>query len=217
MYESTLMSGESCITMTTINRTFFGNFYIVPLLVLLSIGIVTSSKSHASQESWQALERGTAVALVRHAIAPGTSDPPGFLLGDCLTQRNLFQKGRTQSQHIGELFRSHGIREASIYSSQWCRCLETAHLLELGPVTELAALNSFFNDRTRGPQQTEKIRAFISASKGEEPLILVTHQVNITALTGVFPSSGEIVIFQMTEDGLGQVLGRFNVPVDPSQ
>lgn len=197
--------------------TFAGRFCIVSLLILVAIGAGTPSESQASQEAWQALKRGTAVALIRHAFAPGTGDPPGFLLGDCLTQRNLSQRGRIQSQHIGELFRAHEIRKASIYSSQWCRCLETARLLELGPVAELTILNSFFNNRASGPQQTEKIRAFISAFQGQGPLILVTHQVNITALTGVFPSSGEIVIFQMTEDGLGQVLDRSKVPADPSQ
>jgi hypothetical protein len=38
---------------------------------------------------------------------------------------------------------------------------------------------------------------------------MVTHQVNITALTGIVPSSGEIIILQLTKDGQGKVLGRF--------
>ncbi|MBM9536525.1 histidine phosphatase family protein [Desulfobulbus alkaliphilus] len=203
--------------MRTLTSTFSGRLYRILLLMLLTICIGTQSESQASQQAWQALQEGTAVGLIRHAIAPGTGDPPGFLLGDCLTQRNLSQRGRIQSQRIGEFFRAHGIREASIYSSQWCRCLETARLLELGPVTELTSLNSFFNDRANGPKKTEKTRAFVSAYQGKRPLILVTHQVNITALTGIFPASGEIIIVQRTEDGLGQVLGRFNVPADPAQ
>lgn len=203
--------------MTKIRSTFSLRFWIGSLLALLLMGLVRSSESQASEEVWQALKGGMAVALVRHAIAPGTGDPPGFLLGDCLTQRNLSQEGRVQSRQIGDFFRAHGIREASIYSSQWCRCLETSHLLELGPVSELPELNSFFNDRARGPKQTEKIQAFVSDFRGKVPLILVTHQVNITALTGVFPSPGEIVIFQIKEDGQGQVLGRFTVTSNPSQ
>jgi len=196
--------------MTKIRFAFTVRFWIGFLLALLLMGIVRSSETQASEEVWQALKGGVAAALVRHAIAPGTGDPPGFLLGDCLTQRNLSQEGRVQSRQIGDFFRTHGIREASIYSSQWCRCLETARLLELGPVLELPALNSFFNDRARGPEQTEKIKAFVSDFRGKGPLILVTHQVNITALTGVFPSTGEIVIFQIKEDGHGQVLGRYS-------
>lgn len=197
--------------MTKFRATFSVRLWIGSLLVMLLMGLVRSSESQASEEVWQALKGGMAVALVRHSIAPGTGDPPGFLLGDCLTQRNLSQEGRVQSRQIGDFFRAHGIRQASIYSSEWCRCSETARLLELGPVSELPALNSFFNDRARGPEQTEKIKAFISDFRGKSPLILVTHQVNITALTGVFPSTGEIVVFQIKEDGQGQVLGRFTV------
>ncbi len=188
-------------------RLFFGI-----VLVLSSTGIAKSSQLQASEEIWQSLHRGEAVALIRHAIAPGTGDPPGFRLGDCSTQRNLSHEGRVQSGRIGEFFRAQGIQEASVYSSQWCRCLETARLLRLGPVSELPALNSFFTDRAKGPEQTREIRAFISESRGKGPHILVTHQVNITALTGVFPSSGEIVIFQIRENGQGEILGRFTAP-----
>jgi hypothetical protein len=38
-------------------------------------------------------------------------------------------------------------------------------------------------------------------------LVLVTHQVNITALTDVFPSSGEIIVVQPADSAL-RVLGR---------
>jgi len=37
--------------------------------------------------------------------------------------------------------------------------------------------------------------------------LLVTHQVNITALTGIFPASGEIVVVALEGDRL-KVVGR---------
>ena len=40
---------------------------------------------------------------------------------------------------------------------------------------------------------------------------LVSHQVNITALTGVYPRSGEVVILHSAEDGSIEVVGRFLV------
>ncbi|HBS77726.1 MAG TPA: histidine phosphatase family protein, partial [Pseudomonas sp.] len=43
--------------------------------------------------AWTALREGRAVLLMRHALAPGTGDPPGFVLEDCTTQRNLDQAG----------------------------------------------------------------------------------------------------------------------------
>lgn len=88
-------------------------------------------------------------AIMRHALAPGTGDPRNFDLTDCSTQRNLSEAGREQAKAVGELLRKSGIEKAGVYSSQWCRCLDTATLLGLGPVTELPALNSFF-------QQPEK-------------------------------------------------------------
>jgi phosphohistidine phosphatase SixA len=182
-------------------------FGFVTVLLLISSG--GSSASQSPEIIWQALKRGEALALIRHAYAPGTSDPPGFILRDCSTQRNLSEDGRLQSRKIGDFFRAQGINDALIYSSQWCRCLETASLLGLGPVEELPALNSFYEESARGPEQTAKIRAFLSTFIQQAPVILVTHQVNISALTGVVPSSGEIIIFQKEKNGLGKLLGRF--------
>jgi hypothetical protein len=99
--------------------------------------------------------------------------------------------------------------EKVLYSSQWCRCLETARLLNLGSVKELPALNSFFEDRSTEESQTKQLRKFIMSLSAGKPVIMVTHQVNITALTDIVPLSGEIIIFQLTQDGQGKVLGRF--------
>jgi phosphohistidine phosphatase SixA len=136
-------------------------------------------------------------------------DPPGFQIGDCGTQRNLSQEGRNQARRVGAFFEGKGIKGAAVYSSQWCRCLETARLLNLGPVKELPALNSFFQDSSTEETQTMETQRFIMSLPAGKATILVTHQVNITALTGIFPSSGEVIIFQLAKDGRIRVLGRF--------
>ncbi|WP_353248766.1 histidine phosphatase family protein [Salinisphaera sp. T31B1] len=159
---------------------------------------------------WHRLASGEAIALMRHASAPGTGDPAGFVLDDCATQRTLSAAGRTEARAIGQRFREHGIARASVYSSQWCRCLETARLLGLGPVRPLPALNSFFEDRDKGRARTAAIEQRLAeADTGVQ--ILVTHQVNITALTGVFPASGEIVVVRPDSHGLA-VIGRIAPP-----
>lgn len=182
---------------------------ISTLFVLCFFLPVIASAQATRDIAWDALKQGQAVALIRHAIAPGLGDPPGFKIGDCTTQRNLSQEGRDQARRIGEFFLEKGVKETSVYSSQWCRCLETARLLALGPVKELPALNSFFEDRSTEETQTKQIRKFITSLSADKPVIMVTHQVNITALTGIVPSSGEIIILQLTQDGQGKVLGRF--------
>jgi hypothetical protein len=53
-------------------------------------------------------EPGT-VLLLRHAMAPGTGDPPGFRPDDCATQRNLSDAGRAQARALGDRLREAGI------------------------------------------------------------------------------------------------------------
>lgn len=147
------------------------------------------------------------IVLLRHAVAPGTGDPAHFRLGDCTTQRNLSSAGRAQAAAIGARLRTAGLVNVPVYSSQWCRCLETARILDVGPVTELPALNSFFGAREREGEYVEAMGAWIAAADLRRPVVLVTHQVNITALTGVVPASGEMLIVGRKADGL-EVLAR---------
>ena len=159
-----------------------------------------------------ALREGRAVALMRHAQAPGTGDPADFRLGDCATQRNLSAEGRAQARATGARLRAAGITRARLYSSQWCRCLETARLLGLGDVQELPALNSFFGDRAQSSAQTAALSAFLREQTPDGPLILVTHQVNITAFTDGFMRSGEIVLVALPLAAEPEVLGRIAPP-----
>lgn len=150
---------------------------------------------------WAALRDGGHVALMRHAIAPGVGDPAGFRLDDCTTQRKLSARGRAQARAIGERFRANGIATAAVFSSQWCRCLDTARGLALGEVVAFPGLNSFFADRGEEARHTAAVRALIGErARSPLPLVLVTHQVNITALTGVFPASGEIIVLRVDGD-----------------
>lgn len=177
-------------------------------LTIALLGLLLPGRAAADTALWAAIGSGEAVAMMRHAIAPGTGDPANFAIGDCSTQRNLDERGRAQAQAIGDRFRANGIDRADVLTSQWCRCRETARLLDLGTPRDLPALNSFFANRARKPEQTRTLQAFLQARMGNTPLVLVTHQVNITALTGVVPRSGEIVV--IAGDGSGSVLGRIS-------
>lgn len=150
-------------------------------------------------------------AIMRHALAPGTGDPDNFRLRDCATQRNLDQAGRAQAMAIGSAFRAAGVEFDRVFSSQWCRCLETAKILGLGDVEELPALNSFFEDRSTAESQTRSALRFLHGLGENENVLLVTHQVNITALTGQFPSSGEVLLIRTDDAGMLNVVGRYLV------
>ena len=143
------------------------------------------------------------VLIVRHALAPGTGDPDNFKIDDCSTQRNLDASGRKQALAMGEWLRSQGVERARVFSSQWCRCKDTAELMKLGPVTELPALNSFYQRWEEKESSMRALSRFLSEQNVDETLIvLVTHQVTITALTGVYPTSGTGVLLILDgEDG----------------
>jgi len=170
---------------------------------------VRAADDDATRDAWEAVARGDAAALMRHALAPGTGDPAGFDVDDCTTQRNLSDAGRAQARTIGaHVARALGTREVDVYSSAWCRCLETGRLLGLGEVRALTPLNSFFQARESAEAQTEALRRWIDerlASAEPAPAILVTHQVNVTALTGGFAASGEIVIVDVDDTVLARI------------
>ena len=93
------------------------------------------------EEVAKLLREGGALIAFRHALAPGTFDPPGFKPGVCSTQRNLSDEGRAQARRIGEWFGARGLKPARVRSSPWCRCLDTA-TLAFGRVEPWAALGS---------------------------------------------------------------------------
>jgi phosphohistidine phosphatase SixA len=179
----------------------------VPLLLLLLAVQARASEQVPESLLWQALQHGDHFAMLRHALAPGTGDPQNFSVGECSTQRNLSDTGRQQAARIGDRFRANGIEQAEIFTSQWCRCRDTAELLGLGAVTDLPLLNSFFRYFEREETQTAELARWLDAKAIEKPLILVTHQVNITAMTGIFPDSGELVIVRREGGGSFSVAG----------
>ena len=192
-----------------IDRITIDSLIRVALTALLAVLWGGSAASAAGESAaWAALRSGGHIALMRHALAPGTGDPANFDVADCGTQRNLSQEGRDQAARIGEQARANGLSAALVRSSQWCRCLETAELLGLGPAEVLPALNSFFRSPERGLSQTQAVETWIGEQALDQPVILVTHQVNITALTGVYPRSGEILIVAPSPDGSLAVIDR---------
>ena len=174
----------------------------------LMIAVLLGSEVGAyADKPWSALKSGNHFVLIRHALAPGYSDPDYFDVEDCKTQRNLDEEGRRQSKNIGDLFRSNGIKRALVYSSQWCRCLDTARLLDLGDVSELSTLNSFFEHFEKETFQTKELKRWIETASLSTPTVLVSHQVNISALTGYSPASGEIVFVERSPDGSLSIIG----------
>ena len=187
-------------------------FIATIMFVLAGMVTLPATKTLAdSAVDFDRLTSGGHILLIRHALAPGNGDPPNFKIGDCTTQRNLDDSGRKQARSIGQWLSAKGVTSAQVYSSQWCRCIETAELMGLGPVQELAALNSFY-ERTRDREPNLKaLNEFISQQpvKGEL-IIMVTHFVTIAAIAGAGVSSGEGVLLALHADAPYTVVGRLD-------
>ena len=148
------------------------------------------------------------VLMLRHANAPGTGDPSSFSLDDCSTQRNLDQAGRAQALELGKRLAQAGVRQAKVYSSQWCRCLDTARLLNLGPVEPLPALNSFYTRSHERETTLAALRVFLAGLPTTgAPVVLVTHQVTITAFNGEGAATGSGSLFELNGSGEPRLLG----------
>jgi len=190
------------------NNADRGQRWVGLFVLLMGLGTATTAWS-GDDHLVQRMLAGGEVLLIRHAAAPGTGDPEGFRLGDCATQRNLSDTGRKQARAIGDWLRDQGIERAHVYSSQWCRCLETAELLDLGPVVELPGLNSFYERPQDRAPNLAAIRDFLKTRPPRgELLILVTHQVTISALTGEFTASGHGVLATPGKGGALRTVGR---------
>lgn len=176
--------------------------------VILSAACLYALPASANDEvaAWSALRDG-GVAIIRHTRAPGGGDPANFTLGDCTTQRNLSAEGRDQARRMGDMIRARGVGVGQVLHSRWCRARDTAELAFPGQTKPEPALDSFFQDRANGPDQTAATREIVENWSGPGALFLVAHQVNVTALTDIFPREGEIVVMRPSEQGGFTVVG----------
>ena len=138
------------------------------------------------------------VMFMRHALAPGMGDPDNFSINDCNTQRNLDDTGRAQARAIGTKLAAANIKFSAIYSSYWCRCLETAQLLGLGAVKPFDGLNSFFQNHAPRDATLAKLRQKLDILSPSAPAsLMVTHAVTIRAITGLSVVSGGVVVYDL--------------------
>lgn len=180
----------------------------------LTMALLALSHSAPAAEPWDALRQGGVLVVLRHAATePGNGDPPGFRIEDCKTQRNLSAQGRVQAQRIGAMFAARGVRPVQVFSSAWCRCVDTALLaFPTVPVNNLPALDSVFLDKNRESVQTAALREELGRLSASGVTVWVTHQSNMTALTGEYIGMGEALVLRPEGAGKFRLLGRLSSP-----
>ena len=167
----------------------------IKFLLIILITINSQVKADSNHNLIDELKKGGKLILIRHAYAPGGGDPNNFDINNCNTQRNLSDAGREQANKIGSFFKSNNILIDKVFSSEWCRCKETA-LIAFNDFQNKSFLNSFFSSKfaqNKDPQM-KSLKEFINNWDGKNNIIFVTHYVVISEILNYASSSGEIVI-----------------------
>lgn len=167
----------------------------IKFLLILFISINSPIKADSNQSLINELKKGGKLIFIRHAYAPGGGDPNNFDINDCNTQRNLNNLGREQAKNIGNFFKEYNIKIENVYSSEWCRCKETA-LIAFKKFETKDFLNSFFSSKfaKNKDSQMNNLKEFIKNNKSKQNIVFVTHYVVISESLNYLSSSGEIVI-----------------------
>ena len=176
------------------------------LLIIFFINIFAFNFAYSAEEVLASLKEGGKIIFIRHALAPGNGDPENFDLNDCSTQRNLNQRGIEQSKFIWSIFNKNQIKIENVYSSEWCRCIDTSKFAFKNYQT-FSALNSFYDIRFEANEERQitQLIEFINQWNGKENIMFVTHFVVISSMLSIGTSSGEIVITDKNLNIIGSI------------
>ncbi len=192
-----------------------GSFARRATMFILLCGLAPlNSAAVAAEDVWALLKKPGHAILMRHSNAPGSVPESNDMdFSNCSIQRNLDEAGRAQAGRLGEEFRKHGIGKVRVFSSQYCRALETARLMRLGPATPLPILNQVFLADISGMVVAgSKGREFLKTVPAKQMTMLISHVTNIQSIAGVQLESGEIAVVHLAPTGSVVVDGRIMVP-----
>ena len=176
------------------------------LILIFSFLLFQLNYSFANDKVIESLKEGDKLIFIRHALAPGNGDPENFELQNCSTQRNLNEIGIQQSKKIGLIFKKNEIQIDNIYSSEWCRCKDTAKYA-FDDFETFDALNSFYDKRfaANEDKQIKDFYEFIDSIDSKNNIVFVTHYVVIGAILNIGTSSGEIVVTDKNLNIIGSI------------
>ena len=176
------------------------------LILIFSVLLFQLNYSFANDKVIESLKEGGKLIFIRHALAPGSGDPENFELQNCSTQRNLNEIGIQQSKKIGLIFKKNEIKIDNIYSSEWCRCKDTAKYA-FEDFETFEALNSFYDIKfaANEDKQIKDFYEFIESIDSKNNIVFVTHYVVIGAILNIGTSSGEIVVTDKNLNIIGSI------------
>ncbi len=176
------------------------------LILIFSVLLFQLNYSFANDKVIESLKEGGKLIFIRHALAPGSGDPENFELQNCSTQRNLNEIGIQQSKKIGLILKKNEIKIDNIYSSEWCRCKDTAKYA-FDEFETFDALNSFYDIKfaANEDKQIKDFYEFLDSIDSKNNIVFVTHYVVIGAILNIGTSSGEIVVTDKNLNIIGSI------------
>jgi len=174
--------------------------------------LARSGDARGQADPWQALGQPGHAAFMRHSDATGgAGDPAGFRLDDCATQRNLSEDGRAQARRTGAALARNHVAFDQVLTSPWCRCRETARLVSDKVAEDFGALSNLVGRQEHRASQVVALKSYLSKLDPGSRVLFVTHGILISALIGINPAQGEIVVVRIGAGGEPTVVGRLLV------
>ena len=125
--------------------------------------------------------------------------------------RQLSAEGRATSAGIGEAMRALRLPVQRVLTSPYCRCVQTAQLLQVGPVVKTSAVINMRAAGYFGGRETVAGTAREVLGTVPPPgtnTVIVAHGNVAIATFGFRPAEGEAVVLQPRGDGEFAVRGR---------
>ncbi|MDH3639729.1 MAG: histidine phosphatase family protein [Gammaproteobacteria bacterium] len=199
------------------SHTVFRIAFFVPLILLTGVpadageGTVLAGKALV-----RALQSGGYNIYFRHAQTDWSQDDyidkvDDWTSCDPSRVRQLADAGRHTSRAIGKAIRALGIPVGRLFASPYCRTVETATLMNLGPVettTDIMNLRvaGYFGGR-EAIVNTARQRLGTPPQPGTNT-VLVAHGNVARAATNVYPDEAEGAVFSPQGNGRFTFVGR---------
>ncbi len=159
----------------------------------------------------EALQEGGLVILMRHmstdSFVPGEGTHDDR---DCASQRNLDERGRREARDVGAAFKSLGIPVGTVWTSPYCRCVDTGKLaFGKGTLAQDLAVFDELSGKEKGARG-KLIRKLLNTTPADgRNTIMITHTGTLLYSFGLQTRPEGIAhIFRPAEFGNAIYLGR---------
>jgi len=165
-----------------------------------------------------ALRLGGYNIYFRHAATDWTQHDQVSKAGDWTSCnpdqiRQLSDAGRQTASAIGDALRKLKIPIGQVLASPYCRTIETARLMNIGPVEKTTDIMNmrvaqYFGGSSAIAERTR--RRLSMQPQGAANTILVAHGNVLVTATGVYPQEAEAIVFQPRVNGTYEFIARIS-------